>query len=78
MIVCIIVGDYDEDGNKLPRVARFVLKTGKEYKFEISKNSSNDKDNSDKNNEESLCTRNVSLFNQSKYFALFYLVLKQL
>lgn len=61
MIECIIVGDYD-DGNKLPRVARFVLKTGKEYKFEISKNSSNDKGNSDKNNEVSLCTRNVSSF----------------
>ena len=35
MIECIIVGDYDENGNKLPRVARFVLKTGKEYKFTI-------------------------------------------
>ena len=65
MIECIIVGDYDENGNKLPRVARFVLKTGKEYKFEISKNSSNDKGNSDKNNEVSLCTRNVSLFNST-------------
>lgn len=70
MIECIIVGDYDENGNKLPRVARFVLKTGKEYKFEISKNSSNDKGNSDKNSEVSLCTRNVTLFcstNKSKF-----------
>ena len=70
MIECIIVGDYDENGNKLPRVARFVLKTGKEYKFEISKNSNNDKGNSDKNNEVSLCTRNVTFFcrsNESKF-----------
>ncbi len=56
MIECIIVGDYDENGNKLPRVARFVLKTGKEYKFEIPKNSNNGKGNS----EVSLCTRKVS------------------
>ncbi len=73
MIECIIVGDYDEDGNKLPRVARFVLKTGKEYKFEISKNSNNDKGNSDKNSEVSLCTRNVSILNCSckPYFCSF-------
>lgn len=51
MIQCIIVGDYDSEGNKLPRVARFVLKTGKEYKFEISKNSNKDNSNNDKNNE---------------------------
>lgn len=46
MIECIIVGDYDENGNKLPRVARFVLKMGKEYKFTISlkNNSKNGKD----------------------------------
>ena len=35
MIDCILVGDYDENGNKLPRVARFILKTGSEFKFEI-------------------------------------------
>ncbi len=35
MIDCILVGDYDENGNKLPRVARFILKTGNEFKFEI-------------------------------------------
>lgn len=29
MVECIIVGDYDNEGNKLPKVARFVLKTGK-------------------------------------------------
>lgn len=51
MIECIIVGDYNSEGNKLPRVARFVLKTGKEYKFEISKNSNKDNSNNDKNNE---------------------------
>ena len=50
MIECIIVGDYNSEGNKLPRVARFVLKTGKEYKFEISKNSNKDNSNNDKNN----------------------------
>ena len=49
MIECIIVGDFDEDGNKLPRVARFVLKTGKEYKFELSNNSSNNNSNNTKN-----------------------------
>ena len=49
MIECIIVGDFDEDGNKLPRVARFVLKTGKEYKFEISNNSSDSNSNDTKN-----------------------------
>ena len=67
MIECIIVGDYDENGNKLPRVARFVLKTGKEYKFEISKNSSNDKGNSDKNSEVSLCTRNMSSLDSTNH-----------
>lgn len=35
MIDCILVGDFDENGNKLPRVARFILKTGSEFKFEI-------------------------------------------
>ncbi len=49
MIECIIVGDFDEDGNKLPRVARFVLKTGKEYKFEISNNSSDSNSDNTKN-----------------------------
>ena len=60
MIECIIVGDYDEDGNKLPRVARFVLKTGKEYKFTIPpKNNSKN----DKNELVPFDTGNVSLFN---------------
>lgn len=60
MIECIIVGDYDEDGNKLPRVARFVLKTGKEYKFTIPpKNNSKN----DKNELVTFDTGNVSLFN---------------
>lgn len=35
MIECILIGDYDEFGNKLPRVARFILKTGNEFEFEI-------------------------------------------
>ena len=62
MIECIIVGDYDEDGNKLPRVARFVLKTGKEYKFTIPpKNNSKN----DKNELVPFDTGNVSLFNCS-------------
>lgn len=65
MVECIIVGDYDNEGNKLPKVARFVLKTGKEYKFEISKNSNNNNSNNDKNELVQLCTRNVSLFNST-------------
>ena len=66
MVECIIVGDYDNEGNKLPKVARFVLKTGKEYKFEISKNSNNNNSNNDKNGLVQLCTRNVSCFNCSR------------
>lgn len=31
----ILVGDYDDNGNKLPRVVRFVLKTGVEYSFDF-------------------------------------------
>lgn len=65
LVECIIVGDYDNEGNKLPKVARFVLKTGKEYKFEISKNSNNNNSNNDKNELVQLCTRNVSLFNST-------------
>lgn len=62
MIECIIVGDYDENGNKLPRVARFVLKTGKEYKFTIpSKNNSKN----DKNGLVPFDTGNVTLFNST-------------
>ena len=63
MIECIIVGDYDENGNKLPRVARFVLKTGKEYKFTIPpKNNSKN----DKNELVPFDTGNVSCFNCSR------------
>lgn len=73
MVECIIVGDYDNEGNKLPKVARFVLKTGKEYKFEISKNSNNNNSNNDKNELVQLCTRNVSFFNSTSktYFSSF-------
>ena len=70
MIECIIVGDYDEDGNKLPRVARFVLKTGKEYKFTIPpKNNSKN----DKNELVPFDTGNVSFFNRTSksYFCSF-------
>ena len=64
MIECIIVGDYDENGNKLPRVARFVLKTGKEYKFTIPpKNNSKN----DKNELVPFDTGNVSFFNCSSH-----------
>ena len=65
--------DYDNEGNKLPKVARFVLKTGKEYKFEISKNSNNNNSNNDKNELVQLCTRNVSFFNSTSktYFSSF-------
>ena len=60
MIECIIVGDYDDNGYKLPRVARFVLKTGKEYKFTIPpKNNSKN----DKNELVPFDTGNVSCFN---------------
>ena len=62
MIECIIVGDFDEDGNKLPRVARFVLKTGKEYKFELSNNSSNNNSNNTKNELVPFDTGKLSLF----------------
>jgi len=73
MIECIIVGDYDENGNKLPRVARFILKTGKEYKFEITNNTKDDNSNNNKNEVVPLCTRNVSLLNCSSksYFSSF-------
>ena len=60
MIECIIVGDYDENGNKLPRVARFVLKTGKEYKFELSNNSNDNNSDNTKNELVPFDTGNVS------------------
>ena len=62
MIECIIVGDYDENSNKLPRVARFVLKTGKEYKFTIS---TKNNIKNDKNELVSFDTGNVSFFNRA-------------
>ncbi len=65
MIECIIVGDYDEDGNKLPRVARFVLKTGKEYKFELSNNPRNSNSDNTKNELVPFDTGKLSLFNCS-------------
>ncbi len=65
MIECIIVGDYDEDGNKLPRVARFVLKTGKEYKFELSNNSSDSNSNNTKNELVPFDTGKLSLLNST-------------
>ena len=37
MIECIIVGDYDEDGNRLPRVARFVIKKVKNINLKYHK-----------------------------------------
>lgn len=63
MIECIIEGDYDENGNKLPRVARFVLNTGKEYKFTIPP-----KNNSKKDKDELVPfdTGNASCFNGSR------------
>ncbi len=62
MIECIIVGDFDENGNKLPRVARFVLKTGKEYKFEISNNSSDSNSDNTKNELVPFVSRELSFF----------------
>ena len=63
MIECIIEGEYDENGNKLPRVARFVLNTGKEYKFTIPP-----KNNSKKDKDELVpfYTGNASCFNGSR------------
>ena len=65
MIECIIVGDYDENGNKLPRVARFVLKTGKEYKFELSNNSNDNNSDNAKNELVPFDTGRLSFFDSS-------------
>ena len=35
LVDCIIIGDFDESGNKNPNVIRFVLNTGKEIKEEF-------------------------------------------
>ena len=67
MIECIIVGDYDEDGNKLPRVARFVLKTGKEYKFELSNNPRNSNSDNTKNELVPFDTGKLSCLNSTNH-----------
>ena len=61
LVECIIVGAINEDGTKDPYAINFILKTGKEYKFNLEEENHKKLENSSLSNEELIKNDRLSL-----------------
>lgn len=61
MVECIIIGSVNDDGSKDPYTINFVLKTGKEYKFNLEEKEHKKLEKSSLSNEELIKNDGLSL-----------------
>lgn len=61
LVECIIIGSVNDDGSKDPYTINFVLKTGKEYKFNLEEKEHKKLENSSLSNEELIKNDGLSL-----------------